>query len=80
MSTDEVKAEVHRLIDQIEDEIYLREVMEAMRSEFGQTSDIAYELSEDELAQIPASVEVVKKGRYTTNEQLKTEVKQWLTR
>jgi len=80
MSTAEVKAEVHRLIDQIEDETYLREAMEAMRSEFRQANDIAYELNEDELAQIPASVEAVKKGHFTTNEQLKTEVKQWLTK
>lgn len=80
MSATEVKAEVHRLIDQIDDETYLRGVMDAMRSELGQTTDIAYELSEDELVQLPASLESVEKGRYTTNEQLKTEVKQWLTR
>lgn len=80
MSTAEVKAEIYRLIDQIEDETYLREVLEAMRSEFRQANDIAYELSEDELAQIPASVEAIKQGHYTTNDHLKTEVKQWLTR
>ncbi|MCY7351639.1 MAG: hypothetical protein LH606_13390 [Cytophagaceae bacterium] len=80
MSTLEVKAEFHRLIDQIEDETYLREVMEAMRSEVEQNTDVAYELSREELAQLPASLEAVKQGRFTTNEQLKTEVRQWLTR
>lgn len=80
MSVAEVKAEVHRLIDQIDDETYLREVMDAMRSEAEQPTDVAYELSQEELAQLPASLEAVKQGRYTTNEQLKNEVKQWLTR
>ncbi len=75
MPATEIKAELHHLIDQIEDENYLREVMEAMRTEVGQTTDMAYELSREELAQLPASLEAVKQGRYTTNEQLKTEVR-----
>ena len=62
----QVKSIIHEMIDKINDANYLHDILD--------------ELSPLQQKRISESVTEVKNGNYTTNEQMKEDVKKWITK
>jgi ElaB/YqjD/DUF883 family membrane-anchored ribosome-binding protein len=80
MVTIEVKSTIHQMIDKIEDSDYLRDIYDSLSLFLNQKGDILDELTEHQQKRIEASISEVKKGNFTTNDQMKEEVKKWLSK
>ena len=80
MVATEVKSTIHEMIDKIEDSEYLIDIYDSLSSFLNQKTDILDELSEYQKKRIPESLLEVRNGKFTTNEQMKEEVKKWLTK
>ena len=74
----QVKSTIHEMIDKINDDNYLHDIYDSLTLFLNQKGDILDELSPFQQKRISESVTEVKNGNYTTNEQMKEEVKQWL--
>jgi hypothetical protein len=80
MVTIEVKSTIHQMIDKIEDSDYLRDIYDSLSLFLNQKGDILDELTEHQQKRIEVSISEVKKGNFTTNDQMKEEVKKWLSK
>lgn len=80
MVATEVKSTIHEMIDKIDDSEYLIDIYDSLSSFLNQKTDIYNELSEYQKKRIPESLLEVQNGTFTTNEQMKEEVKKWLTK
>jgi 6-pyruvoyl-tetrahydropterin synthase len=80
MVATEVKSTIHEMIDKIDDSEYLIDIYDSLSSFLNQKTDIYNELSEYQKKRIPESLLEVRNGKFTTNEQMKEEVKKWLTK
>ncbi|MCU0468766.1 MAG: hypothetical protein MUF58_09205 [Arcicella sp.] len=68
------------MIDKIEDSDYLRDIYDSLSLFLNQKGDILDELTEHQQKRIEVSISEVKKGNFTTNDQMKEEVKKWLSK
>jgi hypothetical protein len=80
MVATEVKSTIHEMIDKIDDSEYLIDIYDSLSSFLNEKGDILDELSEYQKKRIPESLLEVQNGKFTTNEQMKEEVKKWLTK
>ena len=76
----QVKSTIHEMIDKINDDDYLHDIYDSLTLFLNQRGDILDELSPLQQQRISESLTEVKNGNYTTNEEMKEEVKQWLTK
>lgn len=76
----QVKSTIHEMIDKINDANYLHDIYDSLSLFLNQKGDILDELSPLQQKRISESLTEVKNGNYTTDEQMKEEVKQWLTK
>ena len=76
----QVKSTIHEMIDKINDDNYLHDIYDSLTLFLNQKGDVLDELSPIQQQRISESLTEVKNGHYTTNEQMKEEVKQWLTK
>jgi hypothetical protein len=74
----EVKSTIHEMIDKIEDSEYLIDIYDSLSAFLNEKGDILDDLSEYQKKRIPESLLEVQNGKFTTNEQMKEEVKKWL--
>jgi hypothetical protein len=76
----QVKSTIHEMIDKINDANYLHDIYDSLTLFLNQKGDILDELSPLQQKRISESLAEVKNGNYTTNEQMKEEVRKWLTK
>ena len=76
----QVKSTIHEMIDKINYDNYLHDIYDSLTLFLNQKGDILDELSPIQQQRISESLTEVKNGNYTTNEQMKEEVKKWLTK
>ncbi|MDZ7897177.1 MAG: hypothetical protein U5N85_04000 [Arcicella sp.] len=76
----QVKSTIHKMIDKINDFNYLHDIYDSLTLFLNQKGDVLDELTPLQQSRISESLTEVKKGNYTTNDQMKDEVKKWFTR
>lgn len=77
MSTTELKANFHKLIDRIEDEDQLRDLY-GFVAESALTSDKLDPLTSEQVRRILDSLKQIERGETIPNEVVMQEVRQWL--
>ncbi len=76
MSSIEIKSQIHLLVDRVENIFQLQNIL----SFLSQDNDILNDLSPKQQRDIFKTLKEFPKGNFTSNEQMKIEAKQWLTR
>ena len=76
MSYIEIKSQIHLLVDRVEDIFQLQNIL----SFISQDNDILNDLSPKQQNELFKTLEEFPKGNFTSNEQMKIEARQWLTR
>jgi hypothetical protein len=82
MTKEKLKSEFHKLIDNIEDKKLLENFYEAI-SEYSKKNnsvDIIHELTEKQRARLINSIGQVSEEDTISNDQMKSEIKKWLTK
>lgn len=79
MSAIELKSELHRLIDEVDDETQLQTWL-ALLSGTSQPDEDEPELTPEWEARIQKSLQSFQEGRYITHEEMKKRAKEWLKR
>lgn len=77
MSTIELKTALHRLVDEVDDDVQLQAFLEILS---GQSGDEEVEMTPAWEARIEKSIESVREGRYLTHEEMKKRMKKWPAR
>lgn len=80
MTTQQVKSEFHKLIDNFEDDKILNNFYEAILeySKKDKSIDIIDELSEKQKQRLMDSMEQAKQGKTMSNNKVKYEIQKWL--
>ncbi|UII20749.1 hypothetical protein [Fulvivirga ligni] len=74
MNTPEIRLELHRIIDQINDSRLLEAVYTLLSSQDGQVKSISKEMMD---SMLEASEADIKAGRLTDHQSLKEEIQSW---
>jgi predicted transcriptional regulator len=77
MSVLELKAKIHQLVDEADDEAQLQTWFALLS---GQILDEEVELTPEWEARIEKSIQSVREGRYITHEEMKKRMKEWPAR
>jgi len=74
MSVLELKAKIHQLVDEADDEAQLQTWFELLS---GPLQDEEVEMTPEWEARIEKSIQSVREGRYITHEEMKKRMKEW---
>jgi len=80
MNREKLKAQLHRLIDEIESEVVLENFLEAISDFRSRKSDILDDLSDIQKNRLDGAIKQIKEGKTISHADMKTAVNQWLTK
>lgn len=81
MSSTELKAKLHQLIDDFEDEDYLQEVYELLHAHKGSSPDDWWdELTPEQKAGLKESEADFAAGRFSTHQEVMKEARKWASK
>jgi predicted transcriptional regulator len=81
MDLEKLKADIHKKIDAIDDELALQMLQEATEAYVSYPQkDILDELTEDQLKRLKESEQQIAEGKGIPHEEVQKKVKEWLSR
>ncbi len=80
MDKEKIKSELHKLIDEIDNEVVLENFLEAIADFHSRKSDIMDELSVAQKNRLAESLDQARTGKTISHAAMKTAINQWLTK
>jgi hypothetical protein len=78
MASMTVKEDFHKLIEDIDDENYLKDIYDTMAFQFHQKKDVLDDLSTEQIKRIEQSIKQIDEGKGIPHEIIKAKHQRWL--